>query len=338
MNQLKLISILFLGALIQSCSTTKNEILWVSGTKSECSAGAGKMKCLKVHRGKNIENANWENFYAPIQGFQFEEGYLKKIEVRTEKIDNPPADGSSIKYTMVKELEKQMDHRSVINGKWILNRINDRPIDRSIALPNMDIMVGQMKVGGTGGCNKYTGEISKLTNNTITFGNIVSTNRACVNKNIEKDYFAALNGVSTYQIKDGNLIFYNKDGNKKLSFLIEKAGEADKRIHDIWTVIRIDGNPINGMSQTPRMEINLTDMQVMGNDGCNDYTGAIKEVGDNQFIFGNLAATKKMCRNMDVPYAFNKAILKVSGYRLDDLILILMDRNGKEVLAFSKGD
>jgi len=338
MNQAKFISIFILGLLLQSCSTLKNETFWVSGTKSDCSAGAGKLKCLNVHKGKNLEDAKWENFYAPIEGFQFEEGYLKKIKVKAEKIDNPPADGSSIKYRLVKELEKKVDYRVKVGGKWILSEINDQAIDSSIALPEMEIMLSQMKISGTGGCNNYTGEIAKLTSSTISFGNIANTNRACFNKNIEKDYFTALNATNTFKIKEDKLIFYDKDGNIKLSFMMKKAGEANQRIHDIWTAVRIGGKPINRMSPIPRMEINLTDMKVMCNDGCNDYTGTVKEVSDKQITFGNIVVTKKMCRKMDVPDSFNQAILNVSAYKLDNLNLILMDKNGKEILAFLKGD
>lgn len=34
------------------------------------------MKVLKVHRGENLENSKWENFYAPIISFEFKEGVL----------------------------------------------------------------------------------------------------------------------------------------------------------------------------------------------------------------------------------------------------------------------
>lgn len=338
MNELKCISIFFLVVLIQSCSSSKNNIFWVSGMKSECSAGAGKMQCLNVYKGENLDNAQWENFYAPIEGFQFEEGYLKKLEVKTEKVNNPPADGSSIKYTMVKELDKKMDYRAKIGGNWILNKINDHPIDRSIVLPEVEIMLNEMKISGTGGCNNYSAEIAKLTYNSISLGNIANTNRACLNKNIEGDYFKALQAINNFEIKDDLLIFYDSNDNPILSYMPKAEEKVNQRLYDIWTAVRIDGNPINRMSPTPRMEINLTEMKVMGNDGCNDYTGTIKEAVGNQITFGNIVGTQKLCRKMDVPNSFNQAILSVHSYQLDGLDLVLMDESGNEVLAFLKAD
>ena len=44
--------------------------------------------------------------YSPIEGFEYEEGYEYVIEVKTENIDNPPIDGSSIKYILTKIISK----------------------------------------------------------------------------------------------------------------------------------------------------------------------------------------------------------------------------------------
>ena len=79
-------------------------------------------------------------------------------------------------------------------------------------------------------------------------------------------------------------------------------------------------------------------MKVFGNNSCNNYTAEIKEVSDTQIVFGNIASTKKMCRKMEVADRFDKAISKVSAYKIDGLNLILLDNNGEEVLAFLKGD
>ncbi|MDE0562014.1 META domain-containing protein, partial [Algoriphagus sp. NF] len=84
--------------------------------------------------------------------------------------------------------------------------------------------------------------------------------------------------------------------------------------------------------------INLTDLKVFGYDGCNQYSGGIKKVTENQIVFGNLASTKKMCHKMDTAEAFIKAINQVAFYKLEGLNLILMNEENEEVLAFLKGD
>ncbi|WP_083506393.1 DUF4377 domain-containing protein [Chryseobacterium aquaticum] len=65
--------------------------------------GVAPMKCLQV---KEKETDQWENFYSNIEGFTYEPGFEYELKVKTEKIENPPMDGSSIKYTLIKQVSK----------------------------------------------------------------------------------------------------------------------------------------------------------------------------------------------------------------------------------------
>ena len=86
------------------CSTVKlsdnEKILYIAPYKKDC-VGVVKMKCLQVKENKND---NWQNFYQSISGFNYKDGYEYELVVKTEKIENPPADASNIKYTLVKEI------------------------------------------------------------------------------------------------------------------------------------------------------------------------------------------------------------------------------------------
>lgn len=214
--------VLFLvPAFLHSCSSSKNNTYWVSGIKTECSAGAGKAQCLTVYKGNDLANAQRENFYAPIEGFVFEEGFFKKIKVKEEKLpaQNVPADASSIKYTLIKELEKTQDKRSALNGKWTLTEQNGNPINRSIVLPILEIDVTGNNIYGTGGCNRYNAAIKTLTQTGLAFGPVMSTRMACNNENIETQYFKALEQVSNFNIEGNMLHLSDAGGNKLLSFI-----------------------------------------------------------------------------------------------------------------------
>jgi heat shock protein HslJ len=187
------------------------------------------MNCLQVQKNESIEKGKWQNFYSPIEGFKFETGYIYKLSVTEEKI-NPaqaPADGSSIKYTLVEVLEKKPDPKF--------------------------------------------------------------------------------------------------------------------RIHDIWALEAIDGQIVerpdeNDRMQIPSIEINLTEMKIMGTDGCNNFFGSVKNIEDDELTFGPLGATMKMCFNMDIPNKFNAAINKVSKYKVENLRLYFFDNAGVELLRFKKVD
>ncbi|MCS3533148.1 DUF4377 domain-containing protein [Chryseobacterium sp. JUb7] len=93
---------------LTQCTTTTNaaggsEKTFIVGPQTADCTGVAPMKCLQV---KETPTGEWTNFYTNIDGFTYEPGYEYVLKVKTEKIDNPPADGSSIKYTLVKQVSK----------------------------------------------------------------------------------------------------------------------------------------------------------------------------------------------------------------------------------------
>lgn len=193
----------------------KHNVYWVSGKKVPCSVGAGKGMCLQVYQGEKLEEATWKSFYATIKGFEFEEGYYKKIEVKEEQLDSDrvPADASSIKYTLVKELDNRLDYKSFLQGEWTLIKMNSNPISKMMAVPILNIDVETMKIAGSDGCNNYSASINKLTANEIAISPIASTKKLCRNKNIGVEYTHALAEITSYSIGDNQQLTLSSEGN-----------------------------------------------------------------------------------------------------------------------------
>ncbi|MBZ4190293.1 DUF4377 domain-containing protein [Niabella beijingensis] len=113
-----LCSVLLLALLFISCTHTKNgpapvlkegeAVYWINSSRVDCS-GVGPMKCLQVQKGDVLKPDAWTLFYGTITGFEYEPGYVYKLVVKEEAIpkEQVPADASSIRYTLVKQLEKQ---------------------------------------------------------------------------------------------------------------------------------------------------------------------------------------------------------------------------------------
>lgn len=99
---------LFVLALAVSCNksgiTPGQDLvtMQLAASTKDC-MGLYARKCLQV---KMEGNPNWQLFYDPIGGFTYEEGYEYELLVKREPVSNPPADGSSIRYTLVKEVSK----------------------------------------------------------------------------------------------------------------------------------------------------------------------------------------------------------------------------------------
>jgi hypothetical protein len=81
----------------------KDEKTMIIAAQTVDCTGVAPMKCLQV---KEKQSDSWGNFYSNIEGFTYEPGFEYVLKVKTEKIENPPMDGSSIKYTLVKQVSK----------------------------------------------------------------------------------------------------------------------------------------------------------------------------------------------------------------------------------------
>jgi hypothetical protein len=66
--------------------------------------GVGPQQCLLV---KERSTDQWTYFYDSIQGFTFEPGYLYVLQVRRRTVRNPPADGSSAEYHLLKVVSRE---------------------------------------------------------------------------------------------------------------------------------------------------------------------------------------------------------------------------------------
>ncbi|WP_027381703.1 DUF4377 domain-containing protein [Chryseobacterium daeguense] len=103
----KIITLAGIAVLVQ-CTTANTassgtEQTLIVGPKTRDCTGIAPMKCLQI---KEKPTDNWTIFYSNIAGFTYEPGFEYVLKVRTEKIANPPADGSSISYTLVKQVSK----------------------------------------------------------------------------------------------------------------------------------------------------------------------------------------------------------------------------------------
>lgn len=223
-------TILFaLAILLASCAshrqtTTSPQMYWVNSNKVPCT-GVAPMHCLQIQKGKKLEKGKWQNFYSNIEGFNFESGYLYKLSVMEEKI-NPaqvPADGSSIKYTLVEVLEKTPDPIFRIHDIWALEAIGGQNVERPdendhMQNPSIEINLTEMRIMGTDGCNNFFGSIKNIDEDELTFGQLGSTMKMCPNMEVPGKFNAAINKVARFRIENLKLYFYDSEGHDLLRF------------------------------------------------------------------------------------------------------------------------
>lgn len=332
-------------ALIISVSCSKKNgnasVIWISGFKTTCESGVGASNCLLINKSDELTNDEWELFYSDIEGFEFQEGYLKKVEILEQKPNDnelAPMIESIGKYVLVKELEKRRDPRHSLVAHWRLKGIHGTLLDKKIPLPTLDFNLDEMKIHGNGGCNRYNGTIKHLGIKSIAFGNLLNTLSICAEANVENQYLASLDKISSYEVNDSILNLYDGQKNVIVSFVGHRKTDNRTKIHDIWSAVRIEGSPINSMVPVPRLEINTTEMKIYGNNGCNDYFGTLTNLTENSISFGKIGSTRKMCPEMEVPKRYDAALLKTRTFRFDGRALIFSDEEGEEILTFMKTD
>ena len=66
--------------------------------------GEARTQCLRV---RVLPDTSWRLFYDRIEGFTYEQGYRWRLEVERRRVPNPPADGSSVAYRLVRVISRQ---------------------------------------------------------------------------------------------------------------------------------------------------------------------------------------------------------------------------------------
>lgn len=69
--------------------------------------GEGRYLVYLTQEDSDVGSSDWSYLYDKIEGFDYEKGYIYDLKVRKINIENPPADGSTIKYVLVNVRSKE---------------------------------------------------------------------------------------------------------------------------------------------------------------------------------------------------------------------------------------
>ena len=72
--------------------------------------GEAAQQCMLV---KENEGDDWSFYYDQIEGFEYESGFEYQLVIEESEITNPPADASSLKWTLTDLVSKNQSERLV---------------------------------------------------------------------------------------------------------------------------------------------------------------------------------------------------------------------------------
>ncbi|MBN2043900.1 MAG: DUF4377 domain-containing protein [Anaerolineales bacterium] len=183
----------------------------------DCEGGAGPQKCMQVKFGNDED---WQFFYTQIEGFEYQPGYRYSLLVKQVEVENPPADGSSLRYVLVEVISQEealMEESGNLDGRtWKLLSMGSESGQRNIVRGGEATFTYDPETGlvaGTTGCNNYFGpvEIDEETK-MLTFGPLGMTRMACrgdLNQQ-EIDFMSLLESVTHFAVEGDRLVLYTE--------------------------------------------------------------------------------------------------------------------------------
>jgi len=201
---------------------------------------------------------------------------------------------------------------------WILTELNGQPVP---AGPPVTLNFAAGNLGGTDGCNHYSGTYT-MEGSQITVGKeILSTLMACEEGIMQQSsaYMTALTGAVKFEIKGGNLSLLDESG----SVLAVFSAQSQDLAGTSWTVTGLN----NGQQAvvSPLLDTQLTlnfdrEGKVSGSAGCNQYFASYQTKGQSITI-SQAGMTEMYCNNpqgiMDQESQFLAALQTAATYRVD---------------------
>jgi len=313
--------------------------MYVGPEEVNC-VGVGPQTCLQV---KLSPDANYNLFYDHIDGFDHESGYEYELVVLVEPVENPPADASTVQYTLVEEVSKtpaQVEEEALktitLEGttwsllSYITPNGNTHPV-----LPDTHITVefkdGQ--IAGSAGCNNYFGTY-ELDGNLLAIGPAGSTMMFCPPDEVmlqETAYLALLSTVARYEIAGDQLILKNSSGDTVLQFIEE---DTVLLLGTNWELISYNNGKeavVSVITGTRLTAMFGEDGIMAGSAGCNNYSAGFETDADN-IVIGPAVSTEMFCADpegiMEQEMLYLAALQNATTYRIDSDRLELLDASG----------
>lgn len=112
---LSAVSLLALGACAQTPAPTLEPVkpgvgqvvektVFVAAEVQPCTAGVARTTCLQV---REAEDQPWTLHYFGYEGFQHQPGVEYRLRVRGTPVANPPADASSVHWSLIEILDQK---------------------------------------------------------------------------------------------------------------------------------------------------------------------------------------------------------------------------------------
>lgn len=337
--------------------------LYVGPQRAPCT-GVAPMECLQV---RESPDAPYTNFFDEIAGFEFAPGYEYELRVRVDEVEDPPADASSLRYTLVEVVNRTPVATTPLEGTlWTLAEYTDADGAMQSPLPESEgfILLENGELGGTAGCNSFFGvyvlgtsddttsdDTGDTDPNRLSFGEVGTTLMACEEPFMrqEEAVLNALRATRSYAIEGNSLTLLDADGNALVLLVADGTPASDTSAPDTpaagaieeirWELreYAVDGELQPAVEDADAFVL-LSGGDVVGESGCNRFGGRnVYTLDAENFSFETLEASAAGCiapEDMDQEAALYAGLQAARSYRVENDTLTLLDADGNPALVF----
>jgi heat shock protein HslJ len=334
------ILLIMLGIGLAACVPSDNaaeKTLFIGPQSVSCS-GVAPQTCLLV---KENQSQNYSLFYDNIQGFCYEPGYSYIITVKEESVNNPPADASSKKWTLLEVVSKtgNVTASSLEDVSWSLDSLLNIEGETVCALPSTEVtaLFKNGRVSGNAGCNNY-GAAYETNGDYLTIGPIMSTLMMCVDGGVsrqESDYLKALNNSASYNISGNLLRIMNSNGTVILTYSVVQPTPLVGTLWQMTSYNNGKGGLVSDLSSINTTAIFSEVGNLAGSAACNQYHTTY-QVNDSQIRIGPVATTRMMCPEsvMQQEMEYLNALQSAASYEIQGSDLILFNANDTKAVTY----
>jgi len=304
-------------------SISEEKTIYVGPVLADCQ-GEGPQKCMLV---KEHPDDEYTYFYDQIEGFEYEDGFEYELRIRVEPVENPPADGSSIRWILVEVvsiIEGESAPPAPIEGTlWTLESLINSNGELESVQPGTVITAqfGDEQISGNAGCNQYFGAYTSE-EDSLSITVIGFTEMYCAPEEVmeqEGKYLTALESMISYQIIADRLEIFNGSGETALVFIV---ADSSALTNARWKLNLLDdgeGKVISTIAGTEITLIFAEDGNLTGSSGCNTYNSSYEIDGD-LITIGPIASTMMACPEpdmiMDQEFAYLQMLETVTNYQI----------------------
>ncbi len=340
-----LMALLVVSASLFACApetgSTVEKTIFVASYTADC-VGAAPQQCYLVREDPDDE---WSLFYDQIEGFDYEEGYEYELRITEETIEDPPADASSIKWTLVEVVSKTeapgAESAAGVEGVlWKLDSYVNSRGETAAVLAGTEITAefSEGQVSGSAGCNSYFASY-EVAGSSLTISPVGATMMACepaLNEQ-EAQYLGALESAASYAIVEGELQITNADGETVLTFSVVEPAPLTGTTWRLTGHNEGQGGFASVLAGT-EITAEFKDGQASGSAGCNSYFASYEVAGESISI-GPVGVTRMMCAEpagvMEQESAYLAALESAATSGIRGASLEVLNADGVRTLSFA---